>query len=118
MFNVFICILQKLVLKHLSSVGMALIYHLAEMRGMVRFGGAYEALGLRDETPITNAISAAQSFLAKTSEVQQVIDHSMRDYKAFIRYVNVLTSPYYTLQQLVFLLPFQVALHNNTETKR
>jgi anaphase-promoting complex subunit 4 len=80
-----VTVFQKLVLKHLSSVGMALIYHLAEMRGMVRFGGAYEALGLREETPITNALSAAQSLLAKTSEVQQVIDHNMRDYKAFIR---------------------------------
>ena len=58
------------------------------MRGMVRFGGAYEALGLKEETPITNAISAAQSFLAKTSEIQQVIDLNMRDYKAFIRYID------------------------------
>lgn len=64
---------------------MALIYHLAEMRGMVRLGGAHVALGLKDETPIANAIASTQSFLAKTSEVQQVIDHSMRDYKAFIR---------------------------------
>lgn len=72
-------------LNHLTSVGMALVYHLSEMRGMVRYGGAYEALGLKEETPITKALGDTQSFLAKTSEIQQVIDHSMRDYKAFIR---------------------------------
>ncbi|KAL7303270.1 hypothetical protein TKK_0004464 [Trichogramma kaykai] len=79
--------IQKLALKSLSSVGMALTYHLSEMKGMVRFGGPYEALGLKEETPITNALSAVQSFLAKTSEVQQVIDHSMRDYRAFITWL-------------------------------
>ncbi|XP_058806995.1 anaphase-promoting complex subunit 4 isoform X2 [Phymastichus coffea] len=79
--------IQKLVLNHLTSVGMALIYHLSEMRGMVRYGGPYEALGLKEETPITKALTDTQSFLAKTSEIQQVIDHSMRDYKAFIRWL-------------------------------
>lgn len=55
------------------------------MRGMVRFGGEYEALGLKDENSISDALGAAQSFLAKSSEVQQVIEQSVRDYKAFIR---------------------------------
>lgn len=67
---------------------MALVYQLAEMRGMARYGGVYESIGLVDESSITNAIHAAQAFLAKTSEIQQVIDHSMRDYKAFFRYMD------------------------------
>lgn len=66
---------------------MALVYQLAEMRGMVRLGGPYELLGLTDENIITNALHASEAFLAKSSEIQQVIDHSMRDYKAFFRYV-------------------------------
>ena len=65
---------------------MALVYQLAEMRGMARLGGPYESLGLKDEKLITNAIHATEAFLAKSSEIQQVIDHSMRDYKAFFRY--------------------------------
>ncbi|OAD52608.1 Anaphase-promoting complex subunit 4 [Eufriesea mexicana] len=77
--------IQKLVLKNLTSVGMALVYQLAEMRGMVRLGGPYELLGLTDENIITNALHASEAFLAKSSEIQQVIDHSMRDYKAFFR---------------------------------
>ncbi|XP_012279696.1 anaphase-promoting complex subunit 4 [Orussus abietinus] len=81
--------IQKLVLKHLSSVGMALVYQLSEMRGMARLGGSYEALGLKDETPINNALHASQAFLAKSSEIKQVIDHSMRDYKAFFRWLYV-----------------------------
>lgn len=81
--------IQKLVLKHLSSVGMALVYQLAEMRGMARLGGPYESLGLKDETSITNALEASEAFLAKSSEIQQVIDHSMRDYKAFFRWLYV-----------------------------
>lgn len=64
---------------------MALVYQLAEMRGMARFGGPYESLGLKNEEPITDALHAAEAFLAKSSEIQQVIDHSMRDYKAFFR---------------------------------
>ncbi|KAK1128458.1 hypothetical protein K0M31_002920 [Melipona bicolor] len=81
--------IQKLVLKNLTSVGMALVYQLAEMRGMVRLGGPYELLGLTDESIITNALHASEAFLAKSSEIQQVIDHSMRDYKAFFRWLYV-----------------------------
>ncbi|XP_076748888.1 anaphase-promoting complex subunit 4 [Xylocopa sonorina] len=81
--------IQKLVLKNLTSVGMALVYQLAEMRGMVRLGGPYELLGLTDENIITNALHASEAFLAKSSEIQQVIDHSMRDYKAFFRWLYV-----------------------------
>ncbi|XP_053976181.1 anaphase-promoting complex subunit 4 [Hylaeus volcanicus] len=81
--------IQKLVLKNLTSVGMALVYQLAEMRGMVRLGGPYELLGLTNENVITNALHASEAFLAKSSEIQQVIDHSMRDYKAFFRWLYV-----------------------------
>lgn len=64
---------------------MALTYQLAEMTGMARLGGQYEALGFTSETLIVEALCAAEAFLSKASEIQQVIDHSMRDYKAFFR---------------------------------
>lgn len=81
--------IQKLVSKNLTSVGMALVYQLAELRGMVRVGGTYEALGLRDEILITNAINESEAFLAKSYEIEQVIDQSMRNYKAFFRWLYV-----------------------------
>ncbi|KYM97664.1 PREDICTED: anaphase-promoting complex subunit 4 [Cyphomyrmex costatus] len=81
--------IQKLVSKNLTSVGMALVYQLAELRGMVRVGGTYEALGLRDETLITNAINESEAFLSKSYEIEQVIDQSMRNYKAFFRWLYV-----------------------------
>ncbi|KYM87857.1 Anaphase-promoting complex subunit 4 [Atta colombica] len=81
--------IQKLVSKNLTSVGMALVYQLAELRGMVRVGDTYEALGLRDETLITNAINEFEAFLAKSYEIEQVIDQSMRNYKAFFRWLYV-----------------------------
>ncbi|XP_070155130.1 anaphase-promoting complex subunit 4 isoform X2 [Polyergus mexicanus] len=68
--------IQKLVSKNLTSVGMALVYQLAELRGMVRVGGTYEALGLRDETLVTNAINESEAFLAKSYEIEQVIDQN------------------------------------------
>lgn len=84
--------LQKLVSKNLTSVGMALIYQLAELRGFVRVGGPYEAIGLRDETLVTNAINEAEALLAKSYEIEQVIDQSMRNYKAFFRYSMIIKS--------------------------
>jgi len=69
---------------------MALVYQLAELRGMARVGGTYEALGLRNETLITNAINESEAFLAKSYEIEQVIDQSMRNYKAFFRYESKL----------------------------
>ncbi|KAI4477884.1 hypothetical protein M0804_012364 [Polistes exclamans] len=81
--------IQKLVVKNLNSVGMALVYQLAEIRGMVRLGGPYESLGLKNESLITKALHASEAFLAKASEMKQVIDHSMRDYKAFFRWLYV-----------------------------
>ncbi|XP_011641163.1 anaphase-promoting complex subunit 4 [Pogonomyrmex barbatus] len=83
------CNIQKLVSKNLTSVGMALVYQLTELRGMARVGGTYEALGLRDETLITNAINESEAFLAKSYEIEQVIDQSMRNYKAFFRWLYV-----------------------------
>ncbi|KAL6428081.1 hypothetical protein ACFW04_008450 [Cataglyphis niger] len=81
--------IQKLVSKNLTSVGMALVYQLAELRGMIRVGSMYEALGLRDETLVTNAINESEAFLAKSYEIEQVIDQSMRNYKAFFRWLYV-----------------------------
>ncbi|XP_044580551.1 anaphase-promoting complex subunit 4 isoform X2 [Cotesia glomerata] len=81
--------IQKLVMKHLNSVGMALAYQLGEMQGMARFGGDYKALGLENDKQITMALHAVETFLAKSSEIEQVIDQSMKEYKSFFRWLYV-----------------------------
>ncbi|XP_063233204.1 anaphase-promoting complex subunit 4 [Bacillus rossius redtenbacheri] len=80
--------IQKMVLKHLHAVGQDLSYHLAEMKGMAGYLDRYEPLGLQEEM-VTAALSAAGSFLVKATEVQQVIDSSMKNYKAFFRWLYV-----------------------------
>ncbi|KAK7790646.1 hypothetical protein R5R35_006539 [Gryllus longicercus] len=80
--------IQKLVLKHLHSVGQSLVYHLAELRGMARRTDRYEILGL-SEDGVASSLAAAGAFLVKGAEVQQVIDNSMKNYKIFFRWLYV-----------------------------
>lgn len=78
--------IQKLVLKHLNSVGQSLAYHLAELRGMARHTDRYQIIGLNEEA-VDKSLRAAGSFLVKATEVQHVIDSSMMNYKAFFRWL-------------------------------
>uniref|UniRef100_A0A1B6CIQ6 Anaphase-promoting complex subunit 4 n=1 Tax=Clastoptera arizonana TaxID=38151 RepID=A0A1B6CIQ6_9HEMI len=78
--------IQKLILKHLLSVGNNIAYHLAELKGMAKFTDEFQAIGLNEET-VVKAFLAAGSFLVKSTEVQLVIDDSMKKYKAFFRWL-------------------------------
>lgn len=80
--------IQRLVLKHLHSVGQSLAYHLAELRGMARRADRYQTLGLQEET-VAKSLIAAGAFLVKSAEVQQVIDNSMKNYRVFFRWLFV-----------------------------
>jgi anaphase-promoting complex subunit 4 len=80
--------IQKLVLKHLHSVGQSLAYHLAELRGMARRTDQYQILGLQEDT-VTMSLTATGAFLVKAAEIQQVIDNSMKNYKVFFRWLYV-----------------------------
>lgn len=80
--------IQRLVLKHLHSVGHSLAYHLAELRGMARRADRYHTLGLQEET-VAKSLIAAGAFLVKSAEVQQVIDNSMKNYRVFFRWLFV-----------------------------
>lgn len=80
--------IQKLVLKQLNIVGQSLVYYLAELRGLTRIEDRYKILGL-EESSVTEAIKACCAFLNKCLELQQVIDVSMRNYKAFFRWLFV-----------------------------
>uniref|UniRef100_A0A2H1VIF7 Anaphase-promoting complex subunit 4 n=1 Tax=Spodoptera frugiperda TaxID=7108 RepID=A0A2H1VIF7_SPOFR len=80
--------IQKLVLKQLNIVGQNLTYYLSELRGLTRIPDRYQILGIEEST-VTEAIRACCAFLNKCLELQQVIDTSMRNYKAFFRWLFV-----------------------------
>lgn len=80
--------IQKLVLKQLNIVGQSLTYYLSELRGLTRIPDRYKVIGI-EEADVTEAIRACCAFLNKCLELQQVIDTSMRNYKAFFRWLFV-----------------------------
>lgn len=80
--------IQKLVLRQLNIIGQSVTYHLSELRGLTRMPDRYKVLCL-EERMVTEAIRASCAFLNKCLELQQVIDVSMRNYKAFFRWLFV-----------------------------
>ncbi|XP_071476965.1 anaphase-promoting complex subunit 4-like [Diadema antillarum] len=80
--------IQKLVLKHIHSVGRSLLFHLSELKGMALWYDKYGMLGL-SATAIQDAMSAVGSFMLKANELLQVIEHSLKNFKAFFRWLYV-----------------------------
>lgn len=80
--------IQKLVVKHLQVVSQAILYHLAELRGMSLWYEKFGVLGLTTQT-LHTAIMTVGSFVLKSSELQQVIDDSIKNFKAFFRWLYV-----------------------------
>lgn len=78
--------MQKLVLKHLHSVGQNLSFHMNELCGLSRCPVYFQILGL-NETFANAAFISTGSFLIKATEMQQVIDDSLKKYKAFFRWL-------------------------------
>ncbi|XP_067085738.1 anaphase-promoting complex subunit 4 [Osmerus mordax] len=80
--------IQKLVISHLQSGSEALLYHLSEVKGMSLWKQKFQPLGL-DSAAIEDAITAVGSFILKANELLQVIDKSMKNFKAFFRWLYV-----------------------------
>ena len=53
-----------------SSVGLAIVYHLEDIRGMSLWYDKFGVLGLSTSS-VQDAIAAAGSFMLKASELQQ-----------------------------------------------
>lgn len=79
---------QKLVLKHLQAVTQALMYHMHDVVGMANWQEKFGALGLSPGA-VDAARSSIGSFMLKATELQQVIDNSMKNFKAFFRWLYV-----------------------------
>eukprot|EP00069_Balaena_mysticetus_P016803 bmy_02060T0 len=81
--------IQKLVISHLQSGSESLLYHLSELKGMASWKQKYEPLGLDASGIEGDAITAVGSFILKANELLQVIDSSMKNFKAFFRWLYV-----------------------------
>ncbi|XP_043918098.1 anaphase-promoting complex subunit 4 [Protopterus annectens] len=80
--------IQKLVISHLQSGSEALLYHLSELKGMALWRQKYEPLGL-EVTLIEDSVNAVGSFILKSNELLQVIESSMKNFRAFFRWLYV-----------------------------
>merc|ERR1719318_1185728 len=80
--------IQRLVLKYLGAVSQALNFHLGELLGLAKAGHRFSVLGVT-EGVVEEALYRAQAFWSKGVELQQVIDESMKNFKAFFRWVYV-----------------------------
>nr|KAG5706257.1 hypothetical protein BaRGS_026039 [Batillaria attramentaria] len=80
--------IQKLVVKHLQTVSQAIVYHLSELQGMAQWYDKFGVLGL-DLATMQTAIQAAGSFVISACDLQQVIDGSIKNFKAFFRWLYV-----------------------------
>ncbi|MBN3290313.1 APC4 protein, partial [Polypterus senegalus] len=80
--------IQKLVISNLQSGSEALLYHLSELKGMALWKQKYGPIGL-DSAKIEDAVTAVGSFILKANELLQVIDRSMKNFKAFFRWLYV-----------------------------
>ncbi|XP_077517919.1 anaphase-promoting complex subunit 4 [Amblyomma americanum] len=77
---------QKYVLKQLQGVTQALYYHLADLKGMALWQDRFGALGLC-RSSVDDGLKCAGSFLLKLAELLQVIEASIRNFRAFFRWL-------------------------------
>jgi len=80
--------IQRLVLKYLGAVSQSLNFHLGELNGLAKAGHRFSVLGVTEHV-VEKALFRAQAFWSKGVELQQVIDESMKNFKAFFRWVYV-----------------------------
>ncbi|CAN7999098.1 unnamed protein product [Ixodes hexagonus] len=80
------CNIQKYVLKHLQSVTEALYFHFCDLQGMARWQERFGTIGL-SKAAVADVLQCTGAFLMKLMELLQVIDSSMRNFRAFFRWL-------------------------------
>ena len=78
--------IQRLVLRYLGAVSQSLTFELWELLGVARQGRKYSVLGVEEDV-VSEALSRIQAFWSKGTELQYVIDESMKNFKAFFRWI-------------------------------
>ena len=80
---------QRLVLKYLHTVSQSMNFHLCELLGLIKANEKYALMLGVTEANVAEAQKKAASFWSKGIELQQVIDESMKSFKAFFRWLYV-----------------------------
>ncbi|CAG2108339.1 unnamed protein product [Medioppia subpectinata] len=78
--------IQKLVVKNVERVLQHIYCHFNALKGMALWEEKFGDVGL-DVMSVNTTLKNIGSFLLKSTELQQVIDNSMRNVKAFIRWL-------------------------------
>jgi len=78
--------IQRLVLRYLGAVSQSLTFELWELLGVARQGHKYGVLGVKEDV-VSEALRRIQAFWSKGTELQYVIDESMKNFKAFFRWI-------------------------------
>ena len=78
--------IQKLVVKNVERVLQHIYCHFNTLKGMALWEEKFGKVGL-DVVSVNVTLKSIGSFLLKSTELQQVIDNSMRNVKAFIRWL-------------------------------
>ena len=78
--------IQKLVVKNVERVLQHIYCHFNTLKGMALWEEKFGSVGL-DVMSVNATLKSIGSFLLKSTELQQVIDNSMRNVKAFIRWL-------------------------------
>nr|SVE94085.1 EOG090X01H4 [Simocephalus serrulatus] len=80
--------MQKLLVKHIVCANYQLSHYLTQLCGLAKQEDRFSCLGLHINSCLA-AYRAAGSFTAKTAELQQVIDGSVKYLKTFFRWLYV-----------------------------
>lgn len=80
--------MQKLLVKHIVCANYQLSHYLTQLCGLAKQENRFACLGLQVNSCLA-AYRAAGSFTAKTAELQQVIDGSVKYLKTFFRWLYV-----------------------------
>lgn len=80
--------MQKLLVKHIVCANYQLSHYLTQLCGLAKQEDRFSCLGLQVNLCLS-ACRAAGSFTAKTAELQQVIDGSIKYLKTFFRWLYV-----------------------------
>ena len=81
--------IQRLVLKYLHTVSQALTFHLSENVGQIKASDKYESVLKITVDSVSKALKDAAAFWAKGIELQQVIDETMKCFKAFLQWMYI-----------------------------
>lgn len=100
--------MQVLLFNHLAKAGKNISYHLIDLKGFSRLEHRFEILGLEEKT-ITESIQAIGSLLLKSGEMLHILDDTLVNCRAFIRWLT--TATLYLMEE-----PIPSELQKRTQT--